>query len=542
MKIQYEAITSMGNVAKNKEAYKYTNPILFDEIEKSEDRVKKINKELDDARSASKIKDKEIEKGFTGGGDKKIKSPELKKMKLSESLFEGVKFEDDEEDEEDDEESDGLWNLNNKVHQNVEDLKLMHEAVRTLNNENAYFNSWVTAFPDEPKEEDFIIIAEDEDSFNEISDLFNSILIDFIDDGLNNPSESVMDFIDGRCSMLGCGEYDVEHQDNFDDEVAEEIRESFDDFVESGMGLKKSHKFTFTEDYTTDSGILIPGALPPTEAEKAVESAAKVKKHQENARKARLEKIANGLSKDDKAQYLKAIETNAKQYSQSNKRIDSVKELFALKKKYDKEAEQLRAQFNTKGGKKAAVELQHPKYHLEKYINPNTGTVDYARLRADVDKYEVAVNKLMSKRYSTVGMYKPYVKAAYETGKDVVNKGKGLVNKIKNKPNVNEELDEELINEGAEGVIKAAEAASEAAEVAQKASKSASETQAAAKETSSGLDDVLNSNELKLDPFETTAEGAALPFEIAAGAIDTFTKAQAARRGAFRQAVRGLKY
>jgi len=54
----------------------------------------------------------------------------------------------------------------------VAQLKAMHEVMKNANDENIYM-SWVTyGVPDCPNEDDFEYIAEDNDSYNEICDLF----------------------------------------------------------------------------------------------------------------------------------------------------------------------------------------------------------------------------------------------------------------------------------------------------------------------------------------------------------------------------------
>ena len=50
-------------------------------------------------------------------------------------------------------------------------LKAMHEVIRNANNENIYM-SWIITVPDCPQDDDFEWIAEDDDNYNEVIDLF----------------------------------------------------------------------------------------------------------------------------------------------------------------------------------------------------------------------------------------------------------------------------------------------------------------------------------------------------------------------------------
>jgi radical SAM superfamily enzyme len=50
-------------------------------------------------------------------------------------------------------------------------LKAMHEVILNANNENIYM-SWIITVPDCPQDDDFEWIAEDDDRYNEVCDLF----------------------------------------------------------------------------------------------------------------------------------------------------------------------------------------------------------------------------------------------------------------------------------------------------------------------------------------------------------------------------------
>ncbi len=65
-------------------------------------------------------------------------------------------------------------------------LKAMHQIVRSLNNEGAYYDLWVLIIPDEATYKELYDIAEDEDDeiFRDSVKCFEGIMKDYIDDGL----------------------------------------------------------------------------------------------------------------------------------------------------------------------------------------------------------------------------------------------------------------------------------------------------------------------------------------------------------------------
>lgn len=50
-------------------------------------------------------------------------------------------------------------------------LQKLHSIIKNMNDENAYL-SWIYFVPDEPSEQDFLDIAEDDDSFEEVCKQF----------------------------------------------------------------------------------------------------------------------------------------------------------------------------------------------------------------------------------------------------------------------------------------------------------------------------------------------------------------------------------
>ena len=59
------------------------------------------------------------------------------------------------------------WTKNVRIRQ----LKAMHELMTLANDENIYM-AWIYTMPDEPSEEDFEDIAEDDEMYNECFDAF----------------------------------------------------------------------------------------------------------------------------------------------------------------------------------------------------------------------------------------------------------------------------------------------------------------------------------------------------------------------------------
>lgn len=58
----------------------------------------------------------------------------------------------------------------------IKQLKLMHELMRTANDEGIY-ETWIAlGVPDEPQEDDFEFIAENSKEYNECFDLFAKLV------------------------------------------------------------------------------------------------------------------------------------------------------------------------------------------------------------------------------------------------------------------------------------------------------------------------------------------------------------------------------
>ena len=76
----------------------------------------------------------------------------------------------------------------------LKNVKLMHNTMIDMNNENAYF-SWIYEMPDGATEEDFEWFAEDEDRYMELYVYFMKLFERYAKDGLYKPSDSVRKFV-----------------------------------------------------------------------------------------------------------------------------------------------------------------------------------------------------------------------------------------------------------------------------------------------------------------------------------------------------------
>ena len=84
--------------------------------------------------------------------------------------------------------------MDNRYNTRLHNVKLMHETMIDMNNENCYFK-WIYEMPDEPQEDDFEWFAEDEERYMELYLYFVKLLKRYAKDGLYKPSESVQGFV-----------------------------------------------------------------------------------------------------------------------------------------------------------------------------------------------------------------------------------------------------------------------------------------------------------------------------------------------------------
>lgn len=57
------------------------------------------------------------------------------------------------------------------MEERIKQLKAMHDAMKNCNDEDIYY-AWIYVMPDEPSESDFVNIAEDDEAFEEVCNLF----------------------------------------------------------------------------------------------------------------------------------------------------------------------------------------------------------------------------------------------------------------------------------------------------------------------------------------------------------------------------------
>lgn len=107
----------------------------------------------------------------------------------------------------------------------LNNVKMMHEVMKSMNNENAY-GSWIYTMPDCPDESDFEWFAEDKDEYKDLVDTFNRIYNRYKKDGLYKPSEEILDFL----NYSGYG----------DVEVFESLNESSDGWFEADWEILKN--------------------------------------------------------------------------------------------------------------------------------------------------------------------------------------------------------------------------------------------------------------------------------------------------------------
>ena len=67
----------------------------------------------------------------------------------------------------------------NQKQARVEILKAMHQYMMNVNDEDAYFHWTIIGVPDEPMEEDYESIAEDESEWEDIVKYFATLIKDY---------------------------------------------------------------------------------------------------------------------------------------------------------------------------------------------------------------------------------------------------------------------------------------------------------------------------------------------------------------------------
>ena len=91
----------------------------------------------------------------------------------------------------------------------VAELKLMHEIMQSMNDEDAYYSWVMTGVPDGATEEDFIDIASNSDDFADCKDLFDKLFKRYSKDGLYKPSAEEINYANQACKRLGLPEIEI---------------------------------------------------------------------------------------------------------------------------------------------------------------------------------------------------------------------------------------------------------------------------------------------------------------------------------------------
>lgn len=89
------------------------------------------------------------------------------------------------------------------IEDRIKELKMMHNIMRHMNNEDAYMRWIVYGIPDGAYEDDYKYIAEDNDDYNEITDWFYKIYKTYHDDGLYIPTAEQEEFAHKVDAKLG---------------------------------------------------------------------------------------------------------------------------------------------------------------------------------------------------------------------------------------------------------------------------------------------------------------------------------------------------
>lgn len=85
-------------------------------------------------------------------------------------------------------------NLGGDFEQKLHNVKMMHEIMLSMNDENAY-DSWIYTMPDEPSEDDFAWFAEDEDEYAELLETFDRLYNRYCKYGLYKPAPEAIQFL-----------------------------------------------------------------------------------------------------------------------------------------------------------------------------------------------------------------------------------------------------------------------------------------------------------------------------------------------------------
>lgn len=101
---------------------------------------------------------------------------------------------------------------------------LMNKVIESMNNEDAYYGSWLYIWPDGEKEEDVIYDFGDKESFDELRDEFIDTYKAYHSDGLFDPDEDTIAYAHKQDHLLGLSPIDIFRSSD----ISESFTNSFD--------------------------------------------------------------------------------------------------------------------------------------------------------------------------------------------------------------------------------------------------------------------------------------------------------------------------
>ena len=143
---------------------------------------------------------------------------------------------------------------NTELLERADELRKMNDVIIHMNNEDAYYGDWITfGPPDGATEEDFKDIAEDEEYFEDVKQLFKHVYTRYHDDGLFNSTKEVLDFAHEKDNEFGLDPIDdVAYADSMKKDLEEAVEE--DEVVDDEEVEIDSEE---TEDDTEEEGDVV---------------------------------------------------------------------------------------------------------------------------------------------------------------------------------------------------------------------------------------------------------------------------------------------
>ena len=89
-----------------------------------------------------------------------------------------------------------------------EEVSKMHDVIRCINDENCY-QWWIRVVPDNAGEDDFQFIAEDDNEYEDVCNLYNKLFKKYIVSGLYRPSNIAVSYAMKTAKALGIKSIEV---------------------------------------------------------------------------------------------------------------------------------------------------------------------------------------------------------------------------------------------------------------------------------------------------------------------------------------------